>query len=881
MPRSSAEGAHRDQLVGRRRELRQLADALLAAESGEPAVVIVTGDAGIGKTRLVNEVARRFASRWLVASGHCVEAGSTGLPYAPLYGVLGTIAATPHAAQSLDDAASASPGLLSLVGVQTGDTPTDTTSGLAQLRLFDSLVRLFVRLSTYRPTLILIEDLHLADQSTRAFVSFLCRNLMPKPLAVLVTARTDQLDRTHPLRTLLAELARLPSATSIEMGPLDVAEVGELLTAQQGTPAPRDVVRGIARRSGGNPFFAEQLWAVGAGQPETRPPIQLADVLLHRVDQLSAEAQHLLRVASLSAHRIERDLLLAVADRHTPSVTAALRECADARLLEPDDDGFRFRDALLAEVIANDIVPTERRALHARFAAALAGSAPPAVVARHCLGAEDLSGAFAWSVDAAMEASAIAAPDDALAHWDRVIELWPHATHADRARAGSRSTAAREASGAAYHAGEIGRAAELAQLAVDEAETRRERTLGRLTLAPLLTPLVTGSRTEEVTVAEAAIADAGDDRELATRGRFILARAHLLAGRFVDAIPIAEAVAADSRELNLADLALGARATAFLAKCQLGDVDPAEEAALAEAALASTDVETGLWVLTRLADRWWPIGPAKAEHAAAAAYDYAVEHGVRSSIRGIWARETLVLCRWLNGNWDGIEELAGTEPLAINDATAGTVALESQVDIARGNTERARRSLALAAKVTTDALSRAFIADAMVALALAERDPAAAVAICVESLAGLPPQSGFADFETLLVARGLGALADAGDDGIEIEDPTVLRAAADRAEQRALEAPSPRLTANPLSLLRAHLGRLDGGDPALWLAAIDLRAERPYELAECRFYLAKALVAAGDAQGASAQLRAAAEACSALGDVVLARRVGEFTATLP
>ncbi|MGH3520131.1 MAG: ATP-binding protein, partial [Haloechinothrix sp.] len=387
-------GAHRGRLVGRHQERQLLADALRTAESGEPRALIVTGDAGIGKTRLVEEVIRQLEGRWLVASGHCVEAGPAGLPYAPLSGILGAVAATAQGARLLDDAASAAPGLLPLVGGEVVHPPVDTTSGLSQLRLFDALVRLLGELSGHRPTMVVIEDLHWADSSTRAFLSFLCRNLMPRPLVVLVTARTDELHRKHPLRLLLGELARLPAVTSIELGGLDTGELGELLAGHHGAPVPRNVVDSIARRSGGNPFFAEQLWVVGAGQADTRPTIELADVLLHRVDRLSDEAQHLLRAASLAGQRIEHGLLLAVAGQQESAVTAALRECADVRLFEPEADGgaYRFRHALLAEVIAADAIPTERRSLHARFADALAGNAPAAVVARHCLGAADLPG---------------------------------------------------------------------------------------------------------------------------------------------------------------------------------------------------------------------------------------------------------------------------------------------------------------------------------------------------------------------------------------------------------------------------------------------------------------------------------------------------------
>jgi hypothetical protein len=159
----------------------------------------------------------------------------------------------------LVEAAQATPGLLPLAGRESDD-PVDTTSGLAQLRLFDALARLFADLAGQRPTMVVIEDVHWADPSTQVFLSFLCRNLPARPFALAVTARTDELHRRHPLRPLLGELAHLPSVRAIELGPLDVAEIAELLAWRHGAPMPRDAVGGIARRSGGNPFYAEQLF---------------------------------------------------------------------------------------------------------------------------------------------------------------------------------------------------------------------------------------------------------------------------------------------------------------------------------------------------------------------------------------------------------------------------------------------------------------------------------------------------------------------------------------------------------------------------------------------------------------------------------------------
>lgn len=860
---------------GRGRELAQLSAALRRAEHGEPAVVIVSGNAGIGKTRLLDEAISGVADRWRVAIGNCVEAGATGLPYAPLTGILSAVAGMPGGSDVLEHAGNATPELMPLIRAGGAQPPVDTTTGLAQLRLFDSLVRLFGRLARRQPTMVVFEDLHWADGSTRAFLSFLCRNLARQPLAVLLTVRADELHRRHPLRPLLGELTFLPATERIELGGLEVDELGQLLANRHGAPLPRSAVRRIARRSGGNPFFAEQLWTVGAENPDARPPVELADVLLHRVDQLSGEARHLLKVASLAGQTIDHDVLLAVADRTEAAMTAALHECADSRMFEPlaDGSGYRFRHALLAEVIAADVLPSERRALHARFAEVLAGHGSAAVVARHCLGAGDRAGAFAWSVDAAEEASSIAAPDEALAHWERVLELWEHGREADRARAGSRSAVELRASRAADQVGAMTRAIELARNAIDTAGSPAERARARLVLAPRLTPLVTGEPGEEIAMARAAIEEAGGDRELVARGRFILGRAHLLAGRFAEAVRLADAVALEADQLGLAELALGSKATAYLARCQLGDGDPSVEAGLADAAVASEAVETALWVLTRLADWWWPTDAVRGERLAAAAYDYAAAHGVCTSIRGVWARETLVLSRWLTGNWDAVEGLANIEPVPVNDATAAVVALESMVDIARGRLGFARRRLELAAKVTSDALSRAFIDVSMIDLSLAEGDPAAAVALCVDGLAELPPPSGFADFEAILVGRGVCALADAAERGVATQDPSPVLAAADRVERRGLETPDHRLSDVPVSMMRAHRSRLTRSDESLWRAAVDLRAGLPFEEARCRFHLAKALLAAGDSGAAREALERAAETCRQLGAVVLLEEI--------
>jgi DNA-binding CsgD family transcriptional regulator len=761
----------------------------------------------------------------------------------------------------------------------TGVSSVDSTSGLSQLRLLDALVRMFNELSTHHPTLLIIEDLHWSDASTRAFVSFLCRNLTPQRLGLVLTTRTDELHRKHPLRPLLGELTRLPVVKRIDLEPLSVDDLGDLMAGLQGARPPRVAVRRIADRSGGNPFFAEQLLAVGADRSHVVAPAELADLLLHRVDRLTSEARYLLEVASLAGQRVEHDVLLAVADRKEREVTAALQEAADSRLFEPAEDGtvYSFSHALLAEVIAADMLPAERRRLHARYADVLDGKASPGVVARHRLGAGDQAGAFAASVDAARDAFAIAAPSDELVHLERMLALWPHADEHDRHRAGTLSEVALAASHAAENSAEVTRAIELARRARETAETPLARARARIQLAPLLTQVQTWI-SSDVEQATAAIDEAGDDAELAATGRYVLARAHLFASRFADALPIAETVAGEAEALGRADLALGARATAFLARSELGTVQPEIEAELIEAAQAAQDVETGLWVLTKIADWWWPVDAAKGEQIAMQAYEYASQHGVRSSLRGVWARETLTLCRWLDGNWDAMEQLADSEPLATNDATAGTVALEVEVDIARGRLKLARRRLELAQRVCADPLTDAFIAVTMVDLCVAEGDLDRAVSVAVEKLDTLPRSTGFVDMETTLVARAMGALADAHDAGIQLPGWGAIVAAAERVDAAQRSSPTPRLSLRPLSHLRAQHSRLSRTDAGLWREALMNCLGHRYEAAERRTHLAQALLEQGDAAAAAEELRAAAETCRAIDAGLLMRRVQALAA---
>ena len=207
------------QLIGRENELARLVALLQQAAAGEPVVALVSGDAGIGKTRLIAELAAQAAKReFTVLSGRCAELGDS-VPYLPLADALRDATTGPSADGALLDALATRPVLSRLLpdrgssGQPGGDVP-----GMAQQQLFGAVLGMLAEIAADRPVLLILEDMHWADRSTRDLLTFLSRVLHRERVAVIATYRTDDLHRSHPLRGVVGELLRLPSVTAIELG---------------------------------------------------------------------------------------------------------------------------------------------------------------------------------------------------------------------------------------------------------------------------------------------------------------------------------------------------------------------------------------------------------------------------------------------------------------------------------------------------------------------------------------------------------------------------------------------------------------------------------------------------------------------------------------
>ncbi|HYY79659.1 MAG TPA: AAA family ATPase, partial [Actinomycetes bacterium] len=459
--------------IGRAVELRRLDAVLERAEQGRPQVVLLAGDAGVGKTRLLLALADRARRRGMrVLMGASVELGDIGLPYLPVVDALRELADDPEEASLLAAAAVTAPGLGRLLP---GIGPAGRTGdGLDQLQLLDAVRAVLVGLAERSPVALVLEDLHWADRATRDLVAFLARTLRSGRVTLAVSYRSDELHRRHPLRPLLAELVRLPAVERLELVPFTRAELAEHLEAIAGAPLPAEQVEGIHARSEGNPFYAEQLLAAGAGDAQVELPATLAEVLLARVQRLSEPAQRVLRVAAVAGRRVSHRLLAAVAGQPEADLEQGLHGAVGAGVLTTDaaTGSYAFRHALLQEAVYGDLLPGEQVRLHAAYARLLAADPDGAAaeLAHHCLASHDLAGGLAASVRAAEEAEAVLAPAEALRHLHGALGLWERVPEPAAVAGIDRVGLTLRAAAAASAAGEQQRAATLARDAAAIAE---------------------------------------------------------------------------------------------------------------------------------------------------------------------------------------------------------------------------------------------------------------------------------------------------------------------------------------------------------------------------------------------------------------------------
>lgn len=471
-------------LVGRDEVLTDLGGLVEAARSGRPHLVLLGGDAGVGKSRVLAEVAGQAGGDGVrVLVGRCVDLGDSALPFAPVAQALRALADETGRSRLAQVLGPARRELGRVVPelVDTRREPAEDDTEAARGRLFAALLDTFQRVAGERPLLLAVEDIHWAETSTLDLLTFLARNLRDEPLLVIVTFRTDELHRRHPLRPVLSELTRLTGVARVDLEPLTAAEVATQMRAILGRAPERETVEDVARRSGGNPFYVEELLAARAATGPGQLPVALRDVVAGRLERLPDPTRRVLAAVAVVGQRVDHDLLERVTRVRSAEMMDGLRPAVDHHVLVADGSGYRFRHALVQEVVYDDLLPGEGTALHRRVAEALeehpelaSGGADhvDAELAHHWHAAHAATHAFEASLRAAEGARGSVAFAEALDHYERALAIWDEVEPAGEVP--SRLEVLEAAATVARGAGQDRRSAAHLRAALDERDDKAE-----------------------------------------------------------------------------------------------------------------------------------------------------------------------------------------------------------------------------------------------------------------------------------------------------------------------------------------------------------------------------------------------------------------------
>ena len=468
-------------LVGRQAELGLLRDSLDRAVAGGQATVLVGGEAGVGKSRLVHDLidqARQSGARALV--GGCVELDGGGIPFAPLVEMIRAFAAELGPADLDDVLGGAREEIARLVPELKDAAPVASDDDRGPSRVLELMLGMIGRLAAVAPLMLVFEDVQWADRSTLDLLALLVARAGDRPLLLVLTVRSDELHRAHPFRRMAAHWEQQRLAQRLELERLGPQDVTAQIEAILGHRPDGELIEFVAERSEGIPLFVEELLGAvrdGRIDHDYLPP-SLRDVLLARAELLSPSAQHVLRVVSAGGRWVPDGLLASVAELPGPELNAGLREAVEQQLLVVDASGrgYGFRHELARAAIHEDLLPGERAQLHKAYAEAieatpdLAGSELDAVsmLAYHWLAAHDLPRALPASVRAGRAAAEAWAPSAAQRHFELALELWSQVPDAEQRAGVDHSELLEAAAHSASRSGALDRALALVDEALGE-----------------------------------------------------------------------------------------------------------------------------------------------------------------------------------------------------------------------------------------------------------------------------------------------------------------------------------------------------------------------------------------------------------------------------
>ncbi|TWE22144.1 regulatory LuxR family protein [Prauserella muralis] len=885
-------------MVGRVDELRRLRQAVAQARRGEAGAVLLAGDAGVGKTRLLSELAEQASAQGaLVLTGRCLDMKEGGLPYLPFAEALAPLATLGD--EAVTEALRARPALgrllpqAAVVPRSGGEFPhvpatehearlrVRAEQDVGQLQLFDAVLGVLTEIAAHRPVVLLLEDLHWADGSTRNLLSFLLSRLRAQQLLVVGSYREEDVHRRHPLRELLAELVRLPTVQRIELPPFGEPEARAFVQALAEEPLGQDAVTELVRRSEGNPFFAEELLASGPGC-DGDLPAGLAEVLLARLERLSADTRRVLRAVAVASDGVSHAALAEVSGLGELELDEALREAVHHHVLVIERGFYQFRHALLQEAVYSDLLPGERSRMHAAYATRIRskpqGRGHNARLAYHSMRSKDFPTALAALVRAADEAEGLGAPGGALRHIEQALDIWDAVPGSDRPDGYDELKLLLEASYFAGTSGEPERAVAFARSAVESLgpevpADRAAMAWRRLAEAQMGLDSTFDAAVEAIERAWELVADA----EPSARRAWVLStRAQILRGddRLEEAAASAEAAVADARAAG----ADGAEASALTTLGALADSagDPQEarqrlrDAARKAGEAGAIDVE--LSAMYYLALSYEDQGELA---DAATLYRRAVQHAEQAGLSwasyGLSARLREASLRYVRGDWP--EDELGW-PRSSLSSTVSAIMASAWVDLvlARGRFAETERLVAdLRGQWRSDIWFALAAADAGTQLATWQGDHRLAAVRAREGVGWLEDAFPWALGGIRIGALGLEACAawatDArlrGDADAEAEAAAIgddllahVRNCIARGRPRAG-------TLGPEGqawLLRAETaaGGLRGPvEPGEWAKVVEAFGYGAvYEQAVCRWRHAEALLAAGETARAAEELEQA------------------------
>ena len=842
-------------------------------EPQSPGFVLLTGEAGVGKTRLLAEFADVAAADGIrLLRGGCLEL-SEALPYGPLVDVLEQIRAEDgvHAVRELAGQwVDGLHALLPAVGSETAGPP-DGHQG--QQALFRAVATVLMGVAARGPTLLVIEDLHWASQTTVDLLTFVVYRVAGSRLLIVGSVRDEGVSDTDPVTSLIASLHRSRRSATIGLSGLGREDVGELMTRIRGvTPDARHVAR-AHELTGGNPLLVEELLAAGFVDDDRVVPAVASWVLGQRLRQLDEDARRVVVAAAVGGARCEQDLLVRVverAGRDSDQVVDALRRAVDIGILVPAGSDVGFRHALLWATALGSLLSPEVSRLHADWAATLAQvaeatSSISARLAHHWLEAGDAHRALPALLDAAGVAERQSAHAEASRHLEDALDLWDRCIDVVDALSLDRREVLDRAVTAAYNGGRLRVAARrLRELIGLVGPTTDAVTLG--VMYARLALLVVGTRSEAVAACERARQLVPADPPSPAR-TYVLTQEALV--RDILHLPRAAEVGQEAldaaRQVGDPRLEATALVVAAVAPVESGILAVDEAVRRLERARTLTErfddhenlgrvyalLSSLLMLAGRLTDGY---------EVGRAGLRWAEQVGLQD--KGAMILANAARSAMLAGRWDeatGLLDLPGWEADAVMEERAS---LLGELAVRRGDLANADELLRPAFTATSqagDAEMLAFVAIPMATAQLWQDQPLTALELVEQALRDDAGLAGFYP-EMSLVSVGLRAAADLRVSAAARRNRDGVAAARQRASglvdrmarrdgttMLALEQ-ADRVTA------RAELARLDGNDAVAWSAATEAWDDlaMPYEAAYARWRWAEALLADGGARSDAA-----------------------------